>query len=130
MVPYLFQTFVGIAADFAFWGVVACVSYFRARIATTQSGFSTNFYLFEALVRLRFDVLKDLVAHMLMPALSLPCLWQRLFRNFSNKASKRCCSWITHLARVRGFTETQVILREALRNARTTLTLIGVQFTF
>src|SRR5690606_33979976 len=35
------------------------------------------------------------------------------------------------LARVRGFTETQVILREALRNAALpTLTLIGVQFTF
>ena len=35
------------------------------------------------------------------------------------------------LARVKGFSETQVILREALRNAvLPTLTLIGVQFTF
>ena len=35
------------------------------------------------------------------------------------------------LARVKGFSETQVILREALKNAALpTLTLIGVQFTF
>ena len=35
------------------------------------------------------------------------------------------------LARVKGFSETAVILREALKNAALpTLTLIGVQFTF
>jgi len=35
------------------------------------------------------------------------------------------------LARVKGFSETQVILREALKNAALpTLTLVGVQFTF
>ena len=35
------------------------------------------------------------------------------------------------LARTKGFSETQVLLREALRNAvLPTLTLVGVQFTF
>ena len=33
--------------------------------------FVTEFYLFESILRLRFDLIRDLLSHMLMPALAL-----------------------------------------------------------
>lgn len=94
--------------------------------------FSTQFYLFESIVRLRFDVLKDLLSHMLMPALALALLLAAVISQLLKQGLKDVLQLdYTVLARVKGFTETQVILREAMRNAALpTLTLIGVQFTF
>lgn len=94
--------------------------------------FSTQFYLFESIVRLRFDVLKDLLSHMLMPALALALPLAAVISQLLKQGLKDVLQLdYTVLARVKGFTETQVILREAMRNAALpTLTLIGVQFTF
>ncbi|HCP78727.1 MAG TPA: ABC transporter permease, partial [Pusillimonas sp.] len=94
--------------------------------------FTTHFYLFEALLRLRFDVVQNLLAHMLMPALALALPLAAIISQLLKQSLKEVLQLdYTVLARVRGFTETQVILREALRNAALpTLTLIGVQFTF
>ncbi len=94
--------------------------------------FSTQFYLIESIVRLRFDVLKDLLSHMLMPALALALPLAAVISQLLKQGLKDVLQLdYTVLARVKGFTETQVILREALRNAALpTLTLIGVQFTF
>lgn len=115
------------------FGVLWPVFHISGRVSPQLNlDFSTNFYLFEALVRLRFDVLKDLVAHMLMPALSLALPLAAIISQLLKQSLKEVLQLdYTVLARVRGFTETQVILREALRNAALpTLTLIGVQFTF
>lgn len=94
--------------------------------------FVTEFYLLESLIRLRFDLLLNILSHMLMPALALALPLAAIISQLLKQGLKDTLQLdYTVLARVKGFTETQVILREALRNAALpTLTLIGVQFTF
>lgn len=115
------------------FGVVWPVFQISGRISPhLDLPFSTQFYLFESIVRLRFDLLGNLLNHMLMPALSLALPLAAIVSQLLKQGLKDVLQLdYTVLARVRGFTETQVILREALRNAvLPTLTLVGVQFTF
>ncbi|HUH87099.1 MAG TPA: ABC transporter permease [Pusillimonas sp.] len=115
------------------FGVLWPVLHISGRISPTLSlPFTTQFYLFEAIIRLRFDLVADLLGHMLMPALALALPLAAIISQLLKQGLKEVLELdYTVLARVRGFTETQVILREALRNAALpTLTLIGVQFTF
>lgn len=94
--------------------------------------FVTQFYLLESIVRLRFDLIRDLVSHMLMPALALSLPLAAIISQLLKQSLKELMAVdYVVLARVKGFSETQVILREALKNAALpTLALIGVQFTF
>jgi dipeptide transport system permease protein len=94
--------------------------------------FTTNFYVIEGLLRGRFDVVSSVLGHMLMPAVSLALPLAAMIAQLLKQNLKEVLTQdYTTLARVRGFSETAVILREALRNAALpTLTLIGVQFTF
>jgi peptide/nickel transport system permease protein len=94
--------------------------------------FVTQFYLFESIVRLRFDLTRDLIGHMFMPALALALPLAAIISQLLKQSLKELMGLdYVVLARVKGFSETQVILREALKNAALpTLTLIGVQFTF
>jgi len=115
------------------FGVLWPVLHISGRISPTLSlPFTTQFYLFEAIIRLRFDLVADLLGHMLMPGLALALPLAAIISQLLKQGLKEVLELdYTVLARVRGFTETQVILREALRNAALpTLTLIGVQFTF
>ncbi|CAM5334725.1 Peptide/nickel transport system permease protein OS=Eoetvoesiella caeni OX=645616 GN=DFR37_101503 PE=3 SV=1 [Eoetvoesiella caeni] len=115
------------------FGVVWPVFQISGRISPhLDLPFSTQFYLFESIFRLRFDLLGNLLNHMLMPALSLALPLAAIVSQLLKQGLKDVLQLdYTVLARVRGFTETQVILREALRNAvLPTLTLVGVQFTF
>lgn len=94
--------------------------------------FSTNFFLFEAIVRLRFDVIADLISHMFMPALALAIPLAAIIAQLLKQSLKETMhlDYVT-LARTKGYGENYIILREALPNAvLPTLTLIGVQFTF
>ncbi len=94
--------------------------------------FTTSFFLFESVVRLRFDLWLDLVQHMLMPALALAIPLAAIIGQLLKQSLKETMhlDYVT-LARTKGYSENHVILREALRNAvLPTLTLIGVQFTF
>ena len=94
--------------------------------------FATHFYLFESVLRLRFDLWLDLVGHMLMPALALAIPLAAIIGQLLKQSLKETMhlDYVT-LARTRGYGENRVILREALPNAvLPTLTLIGVQFTF
>ncbi|MES0884872.1 ABC transporter permease [Roseibium sp. SCP14] len=94
--------------------------------------FHSNFFLFEALIRLRFDVVLDLLGHMLMPALALALPLAAIILQLLKQSLKECMhdDYIT-LARTKGYSETSIITRDALPNAiLPTLTLIGVQFTF
>ena len=94
--------------------------------------FTNNFYLLEGLLRGRFDVVGSTLAHMIMPAMSLALplaamIAQLLKQNLKGELVQDYAT----VARVRGFSETTVILREALRNAALpTIALVGVQFTF
>ncbi|MRX51787.1 ABC transporter permease subunit [Paracoccus sp. S-4012] len=94
--------------------------------------FSTNFYLIESILRLRFDLTRNLLAHMLMPALALALPLAAIISQLLKQSLKETVNLdYAVLARTRGYSERHVILSEALPNAALpTLTLIGVQFTF
>lgn len=111
------------------WPVLAISGRIDPRI---EFDFSTNFYLIEGLLRGRFDVVGSILSHMIMPAMSLALplaamIAQLLKQNLKGELVQDYAT----IARVRGFSETTVILREALRNAALpTIALVGVQFTF
>ena len=94
--------------------------------------FVTQFYLFESILRLRFDLTRDLLGHMIMPAVALALPLAAIIAQLLKQSLKEVLDLdYVVIARVKGFSEFQVILREALKNAALpTLTLIGVQFTF
>lgn len=115
------------------FGVLWPVFHISGRISPALNiDFTTNFYLFESLIRLRFDVWADLVAHMFMPALALAIPLAAIIAQLLKQSLKETMhlEYVT-LARTKGYSENHVIMREALPNAiLPTLTLIGVQFTF
>jgi ABC-type dipeptide/oligopeptide/nickel transport system permease component len=94
--------------------------------------FVTPFYLFESVVRLKFDVWLDIVSHMLMPALALAIPLAAIVAQLLKQSLKETMHLdYVSLARTKGYSENHVIIREALPNAiLPTLTLVGVQFTF
>ena len=94
--------------------------------------FTTQFYLVESVLRLRFDLTADLLSHMFMPALALALPLAAILGQLLKQSLKETMhlDYVT-LTRTKGYGENHVILREALPNAiLPTLTLIGVQFTF
>ncbi|MFC3612643.1 ABC transporter permease [Lutimaribacter marinistellae] len=112
-----------------FWPVLSISGRIDPRL---EFDFTTNFYVIEGLLRGRFDVVGSTLSHMLMPAMSLALpLAAMIAQLLKQNLKEALVQDYTTLARVRGFSETAVILREALRNAALpTLTLVGVQFTF
>ena len=115
------------------FGVLVPVFHISGRVTPSLDlPFTTNFYLFESLIRLRFDLWSDIVAHMFMPALALALPLAAIIGQLLKQSLKETMNldYVT-LARTKGYGETRVILREALRNAALPpLTLVGVQFTF
>lgn len=94
--------------------------------------FTSQFYLFESIVRLRFDITADLLGHMFMPALALALPLAAIISQLLKQSLKETVNLdYSVLARTKGYSETRVILSEALPNSiLPTLTLVGVQFTF
>jgi peptide/nickel transport system permease protein len=115
------------------FGVLWPVFHISGRVSPALDlPFSTNFYLFESVLRLRFDLWADIVAHMFLPALALAIPLAAIIGQLLKQSLKETMhlDYVT-LARTKGYGESHVILREALRNAiLPTLTLVGVQFTF
>ncbi len=115
------------------FGVLWPVFHISGRISPSLNiDFTTNFYLFESLLRLRFDVLADLIGHMFMPALALAIPLAAIIAQLLKQSLKETMhlDYVT-LARTKGYGENHVITQEALPNAiLPTLTLVGVQFTF
>ena len=115
------------------FGVLWPVFHISGRVSPSLDfDFATQFYLFESVLRLRFDVLADLVAHMFMPAFALALPLAAIISQLLKQSLKETMhlDYVT-LARTKGYSEARVITREALPNAvLPTLTLIGVQFTF
>ncbi|MGI3171082.1 ABC transporter permease [Pseudooceanicola sp. C21-150M6] len=111
------------------WPVLAISGRIDPRI---EFDFATNFYLLEGLLRARFDVVGSTLSHMIMPAMSLALPLAAMIAQLLKQYLKaELMQDYATLARVRGFSETAVILREALRNAALpTIALVGVQFTF
>lgn len=115
------------------FGVLWPVFHISGRVSPSLDlPFVTNFYLFESVLRLRFDLWLDLVSHMFMPALALALPLAAIIAQLLKQSLKETMhlDYVT-LARTKGYGENHVITREALPNAvLPTLTLIGVQFTF
>jgi ABC-type dipeptide/oligopeptide/nickel transport system permease component len=92
----------------------------------------TQFFLLESLLRGELRVFASLISHLILPALALAlpltAMIARVLKNSLNEAMNQ--DYIL-LARVKGFTRSRIIWREALRNALIpTIALTGVQFTF
>ena len=115
------------------FGVLMPVFHISGRISPAlELPFTTNFYLFESVLRLRFDLWLDIVSHMFMPALALAIPLAAIIGQLLKQSLKETMhlDYVT-LARTKGYSENHVILREALPTAiLPTLTLVGVQFTF
>ena len=115
------------------FGVLWPVFHISGRVTPSiDLPFTTDFYLFESLVRLRFDLWRDIVSHMLLPALALAIPLAAIIGQVLKQSLKETMhlDYVT-LSRTKGYSETHVITREALPNAiLPTLTLVGVQFTF
>jgi ABC-type dipeptide/oligopeptide/nickel transport system permease component len=93
---------------------------------------ATGFYLAEALVRLRWTALADLVRHILLPALALALpLAATLTRVLKGSLLEAMNQDYVTLVRVKGYSRARTLWRVALRNALIpTVTLTGVQFSF
>jgi ABC-type dipeptide/oligopeptide/nickel transport system permease component len=93
---------------------------------------ATGFYLAEALVRLRWTALADLVRHILLPALALALpLAATLTRVLKGSLIEAMNQDYVTLVRVKGYSRARTLWRVALRNALIpTVTLTGVQFSF
>jgi len=115
------------------FGVLWPVFHISGRVTPSiDLPFTTNFYLFESLIRLRLDLWWDIVSHMLLPALALAIPLAAIIGQLLKQSLKETMhlDYVT-LSRTKGYSETHVITREALPNAiLPTLTLVGVQFTF
>jgi peptide/nickel transport system permease protein len=115
------------------FGVLWPVFHISGRVTPSlELPFITDFYLFESILRLRFDLWADIVSHMFLPALALAIPLAAIIGQLLKQSLKETMhlDYVT-LARTKGYGETHVITREALPNAiLPTLTLVGVQFTF
>ena len=115
------------------FGVLVPIFHISGRVSPSLDlPFATNFYLFESLVRFRFDITADLISHMFMPAVALAIPLAAIIAQLLKQSLKETMhlDYVT-LARTKGYPESSVIVREALPNAvLPTMTLIGVQFTF
>ena len=115
------------------FGVVWPVLPISGRADPTHTlGLTSHFYLIEALLRLRLGVARDVLAHMLMPAVALALpLAAMIARVLKSSLAEQMAQDYVLLARVKGFTRLRVIVAEALRNAALpTVSLTGVQVTF
>jgi ABC-type dipeptide/oligopeptide/nickel transport system permease component len=95
-------------------------------------GFATKFYLTESILTGRFAVAGNILSHMIMPtlALALP-LAAVIVRLLKQSLKEAMVQDYVLLARIKGFGELRLVVKEALRNAvGPTLALTGVQFTF
>jgi len=99
---------------------------------TLDLPFTSNFYLIESLVRLRFDITLNLLSHMIMPAIALALPLAAVISQLLKSSLKETMNQdYVMLARTKGFPESRVIARDAMRNAiLPTMTLTGVQLTF
>ena len=122
----------GLALILAF-GVIWPVFQISGRVSPRlELPFTSQFYLFESILRLRFDLTADLLSHMFMPALALALPLAAIISQLLKQSLKETVNLdYSVLARTKGYSETRVILSEALPNSiLPTLTLVGVQFTF
>jgi peptide/nickel transport system permease protein len=103
------------------------------RIGVDQ-GFSfrpiTGFFVLDSLLRLDFVALKDVLAHLILPAIALGTIPLAIVARITRSAMLEVLSQdYIRTARAKGLIERWVILKHALRNALLpVITIIGLQF--
>lgn len=90
----------------------------------------TGFYLLDALLRLDWAALTDLLAHLVLPALALGTIPLAILARITRSAMLESLSQdYIRTARAKGLPERGVILRHALKNAFLSIsTIVGLQF--
>ena len=96
------------------------------------TAFSTQFYLFEALAKGEIGLARELLAHLALPAIALALpLIAVIARVLKSSLQEVMVQDYILLARVKGFSDLRILVREALPNALLpTITLTGVHFIF
>ncbi len=101
---------------------------------SVDAGFSfqpiTGFYVLDALLQLDSNALKDILAHLVLPALALGTIPLAILARITRSALLETLSQdYIRTARAKGVPELWVILRHALRNALLpVVTITGLQF--
>ena len=90
----------------------------------------TGFYVLDALLQLNCKVLKDVLAHLLLPALTLSTIPLAIITRITRSAMLEVLSQdYIRTARAKGVLERWVIFKHALKNALLpVVTIIGLQF--
>ena len=96
------------------------------------TAFSTQFYLFEALAKGEIGLARELLAHLALPAVALALpLIAVIARVLKSSLQEVMVQDYILLARVKGFSDLRILIREALPNALLpTITITGVHFIF
>lgn len=94
--------------------------------------FTTQFYLFESIAKGEFALAGELLAHLALPAIALALpLVAVIARVLKSSLQEVMVQDYILLARVKGFSDLRILVREALPNALLpTITLTGVHFIF
>ncbi len=132
---------IGLAVPDFLWGLLLVLLLAVAWPVLPVSGridprldipFATHFYLAESLLTGRMAVARDILAHMILPALALALpLAAGVARVLKASLADAERQDYAQLARARGFGRMRVLLGEALPNALVpTVALTGVQITF
>jgi peptide/nickel transport system permease protein len=90
----------------------------------------TGFYVFDALLQLNWNALKDVLAHLVLPALTLSTIPLAIIARITRSAMLEVLSQdYIRTARAKGVLERWVIFKHALKNALLpVVTIIGLQF--
>ena len=90
----------------------------------------TGFYVFDALLQLNWKALKDVIAHLVLPALTLSTIPLAIIARITRSAMLEVLSQdYIRTARAKGVLERWVIFKHALKNALLpVVTIIGLQF--
>ena len=90
----------------------------------------TNFYVLDALLRLDMKALKDVLAHLILPAVTLSTIPLAIIARITRSAMLEVLSQdYIRTARAKGVLELGVIFKHALKNALLpVVTIIGLQF--
>ena len=90
----------------------------------------TGFYVFDALLQLNWKALKDVLAHLILPALTLSTIPLAIIARITRSAMLEVLSQdYIRTARAKGVLERWVIFKHALKNALLpVVTIIGLQF--
>ncbi|MBD1866321.1 ABC transporter permease [Cyanobacteria bacterium FACHB-471] len=90
----------------------------------------TGFYVLDALLRFNFTALRDILAHLILPAIALGTIPLAIVARLTRSAMLEVLSQdYIRTARAKGLLERWVILKHALKNALLpVITIIGLQF--